>query len=90
MLKKDRYKMTSNLKNMFLTYIRNEMKKEGFGNARTVRNFVDKIKIEQASRLAENPNDDVDCIKKIDLENAIKNNQTEKTKRRIGFCEMEI
>ena len=49
MLKKDRYKMTSNLKNMFLTYIRNEMKKEGFGNARTVRNFVDKIKIEQAS-----------------------------------------
>lgn len=90
MLKKDRYKMTSNLKNMFLTYIRNEMKKESFGNARTVRNFVDKIKIEQASRLAENQNDDVDCIKKIDLENAIKNNQTEKTKRRIGFCEMEI
>lgn len=28
MLKKDRYKMTSNLKNMFLTYIRNEMKKK--------------------------------------------------------------
>lgn len=85
MLKKDRYKMTSNLKNMFLTYIRNEMKKESFGNARTVRNFVDKIKIEQASRLAENPNDDVDCIKKIDLENAIKNNQTEIIKRVIGF-----
>ena len=81
--------MTSNLKDVFLAYIKIEMKKENFANARTVRNIVDKVKLEQANRLAENSNADVDCIKKIDLENAIKNNQIEKTKRKIGFCEEE-
>ena len=86
MLKSDGYLISSNIKKAFLEYITEEKKKDNFANARTVRNIVDKIKIEQSSRVAENPNEDVNYIKKIDFKTVIKNQQVEKVKLKIGFC----
>ncbi len=90
MLKKEKYKLSSNIKDLFFKYIQAERKKKSFANARTVRNFVEKVKIEQASRIAEELTADINYIKKIDLENAMKYSETKEHQKIIGFKKEEL
>ena len=90
MLKKENYKLSTNIKDLFLKYIQAERKKKNFANARTVRNFVEKVKIEQVSRIADDLASDINCIKKIDLVNAMKYSGTKEEERIIGFKGEEL
>mgnify|MGYP003304201607 CR=1 FL=1 len=63
------------------------VKTENFSNGRFIRNIYEKVKIEQANRVLENKDDDINLIKKCDIEKVlseIKVNKKEKV--RIGFC----
>jgi len=84
--KKEGYKIASNLKMILLEYFRKEKQKENFSNARCVRNLFEKVKFEQAERVASNEDEDINLIKKCDIENVIiKIMPPEKIKRKIGF-----
>ena len=84
--KKEKYKISPNIKQTVLEYFKNEKKKENFGNAREVRNLFEKVKFEQASRICKNKEENINTIKKIDIENVVQ--KTEKPKQekiKIGF-----
>lgn len=83
---KEGYKMASNLKKTLLEYFEKEKCKENFSNARCVRNLFEKVKFEQAERVASKDGEDINLIKKSDIENVIiKISPPEKIKRKIGF-----
>lgn len=85
--KKEKYKISPNIKQILLEYFKVERKKENFGNAREVRNLFEKVKFEQASRICKNKEDKIDVIKKADIENIVLKNTEPKTEKiKIGFC----
>ena len=86
MVKEEKYKLSNNIKPFLLEFFKKEKQKENFSNARFVRNLFEKIKFEQADRVVINK-EDVNVIKKCDIENAIKK-QTKKIEKRrqIGFA----
>lgn len=87
MAKKENYNLSSNLKKILIEYFAKEKQKENFANARCVRNLFEKIKFEQADRVAKNEKDDLNLIKKCDIENVIKRiNIKENEKFKIGFA----
>lgn len=64
-----------------------ERQKENFANARCVRNLFEKIKFEQADRVAKNEKDDLNLIKKCDIENVINRIEIKETEKfKIGFA----
>ncbi len=83
--KGEKYKLSNNIKSLLLDFFKQEKQKENFSNARFVRNLFEKIKFEQADRVVNNKQN-INVIKKCDIENAIKK-QTKKTEKRrqIGF-----
>ncbi len=85
--KKEKYKLSSNIKPLLLEHFDIAKKQENFANARYVRNIFEKVKMEQANR-AINENGNKNLIKKVDIENAISDyfieEPTEKIK--IGFA----
>lgn len=84
--KSENYKLSSNLKNILIEYFSKERQKENFSNARCVRNLFEKIKFEQAERVAKNDDEDINLIKKSDIINVIaKTTPPEKKKIKIGF-----
>jgi len=86
MSKEEKYKLSNNLKPILLEYFKLEKQKENFSNARCVRNLFEKVKFEQAERVASNEDEDINLIKKCDIENVIiKIMPPEKIKRKIGF-----
>ena len=86
MVKDENYKLSNNVKDVLLEYFRIEKKKENFANARCARNLFEKVKFEQASRVAKNKKENINLIKKCDIENVIANTVVEQPeKRRIGF-----
>ena len=85
MTKKENYKISSNVKKLLIQYFEAEKKTENFSNARCVRNIFEKTKFEQASRISKNKNDDINLIKKEDVENVIKKIPRKEEKKRIGF-----
>lgn len=86
MAKDEKYKLSSNLKNTLIEYFKIEKQKENFANARCVRNLFEKIKFEQAYRVSKSKNEDINLIKKCDIENVLlKINTTETKKVKIGF-----
>ncbi len=90
MAKEEKYKIANNLKESLMEYFSKEKKKHNFSNGRCVRNLFEKIKFEQANRIAKNENENMDVIKKCDVIAAIslieQNNYNSKDyKRRIGF-----
>ena len=87
MAKDGKYKISSNLKPLLIEYFSNEKVKENFSNARCVRNLFEKIKFEQADRVARNSKEELNLIKKCDVENVLnKISKPEKKKIRIGFA----
>lgn len=87
MAKDSKYKISSNLKSLLIEYFSKEKVKDNFSNARCVRNLFEKIKFEQADRVARNSKEDIYLIKKCDIENVLNKIETipEKRKNRIGF-----
>ena len=87
MAKDEKYKLSNNIKNLLKEEFCIEKRESNFANARAVRNLFEKIKFEQADRVAENKDEDINLIKKCDVENAIsKLEKKEKVQKRIGFA----
>lgn len=86
MAREDKYKLSSNIKQTLLEYFEIEKTKENFSNGRLVRNIFEKIKFEQAERITKAQYEDIDLIKKIDVQKSInKNKDNMALKRVIGF-----
>lgn len=87
MAKKENYNLSSNLKKVLIEYFTQEKQKENFANARCVRNLFEKIKFEQADRVAQNERENPNLIKKCDIENVINRIEIKETEKfRIGFA----
>ena len=86
--KKEKYKISSNVKQVLLEHFENEKNEENFSNARHVRNIFEKIKIEQANRVIKEQADNKNLIKQIDVLNVIaKMTKVEKKKKiKLGFA----
>jgi len=87
MAKDAKYKVSTNVKSLLIEYFSKEKVKDNFSNARCVRNLFEKIKFEQADRVARTPEADMYLIKKSDIENVLSKIEPseQNTKRRIGF-----
>lgn len=88
MLKQDKYKLSNNTKDIILNYFRAEKTKEHFSNGRLVRNFVERLKFAQANRIALDDTQDINLIKKCDVENVLVSleSQSKNGKKQIGFA----
>lgn len=84
--KKENYKISSNIKKYLVEHFEQARKNKNFANARYVRSLFEKIKIEQADRVANNEQN-VDMIVREDVEKSIKVlvKKEEKSKMKIGF-----
>lgn len=86
MARQENYKLSSNLKELCMSFLKEEKQKENFANARCVRNLFEKIKFAQADRVAKNGQADMDVIKKCDVEKAIEKSRVKENIRvPIGF-----
>lgn len=87
MVKNDNYKIATNVKDILVEYFRNEKKKDNFSNGRCVRNLFEKIKFQQADRVANEKDADINLIKRCDIEKVLQQLQAQntETKRKIGF-----
>lgn len=87
MLKQEKYKLSNNTKDILIDYFKKEKAKEHFANGRCVRNLFERIKFEQADRVVTDNTQNIDLIKKCDIENTIKQLRLEQvdTKKIIGF-----
>ena len=86
--KKEKYKISSNCKEILMENFKEAKKQECFGNGRYVRNIFEKIKFEQADRIIKTSNKNINLITKKDVEETIKSvklSNFEKDKRVIGF-----
>lgn len=86
MAKKEEYKISSNIKQTLIEYFKVEKKNENFGNARTVRNLFEKVKFEQANRVSKNKEENINVIKKSDIEKVVSKIERPKIEKiKIGF-----
>lgn len=91
MANEENYKLSSNLKSVMKKYFELEKQKPNFANGRCARNLFEKVKFEQANRVASNKNEEPNTIKKCDIEKAILKYEVPKlekltsSKRKIGF-----
>ena len=88
MAKKENYRISNNIKEILLQRFEIEKKKENFANARCVRNIFEKIKFEQANRIAKSKETNINIIKKEDVLKVIENLDNDKVtdKIKIGFA----
>ena len=72
---------------ILIEYFKWEKQKENFSNGRCVRNLFEKIKFEQADRVANEKDADINLIKRCDIENVLQQVQAQNVdiKRKIGF-----
>lgn len=87
MLKQEKYKLSNNIKDILIDYFKKEKAKEHFANGRCVRNLFERIKFEQADRVVLDAKQDINLIKKCDIENTIRQLKLEQVdnKKIIGF-----
>lgn len=87
MLKQEKYKLSNNSKDILIDYFKKEKIKDHFANGRCVRNLFERIKFEQADRVVTDNTQNIDLIKKCDIENTIKQLRLEQvdTRKVIGF-----
>ncbi len=78
--KKEKYKLTSNLKGILTNIFEKYKIESNFSNARFVRNLYEKVKIEQANRVGHEDEEDFEVIKKCDVENVIEQMESKKYK----------
>lgn len=88
MCKDNNYKLENNIKPLLLKHFEQAKKQEDFGNARYVRTLLDKIKMDQAQRIVLDDSQDINLIKKCDIENVLAylDKQPKEEKRVIGFA----
>jgi SpoVK/Ycf46/Vps4 family AAA+-type ATPase len=85
--KKEGYKLSGQVKQELLEHFKENKNNETFSNGRYVRNIYEKTKIEQASRVTLNEKEDINLIKKCDIENVLEEIKPVEVKRvRIGFA----
>lgn len=87
MCKDRRYKLDTNMKPILIQHFEEAKKQDNFGNARYCRSLLDKITMQQAQRISQSTEDDINLIKKSDVEAVIKQirKQQPAPVRRIGF-----
>ena len=87
MLKQEKYKLSNNTKDILIDYFNKEKQKDHFANGRCVRNLFERIKFEQADRVALDDKQNIDLIKKCDIERTLNQLKLEQVdiKRTIGF-----
>ena len=81
------YKLASNTKQILLDHFNLAKKQKNFGNGRYCRSLLEKIEMEQASRVVEDDTADKDLIKLCDIKAVISNLEKDFKKERpvIGF-----
>lgn len=85
--KKEGYQLSSQIKDILQKEFQANNTSKNFSNGRYVRNLYEKIKIEQANRLTLTREENINLIKKCDVEKVLeKVNSSEKTKIKIGFA----
>ena len=85
--KNEEYKISSNIKDVLINDFKMKKTNDNFSNGRYVRNVYEKIKIEQANRVSSSDVEDINLIKKCDIENVLENiKPIEIQKTRIGFA----
>lgn len=84
--RKEKYKISPNVKQILLQQFDTAKKDANFSNARYVRSFFEKLKIEQANRVILE-NDDINLFKKCDILSVIDkmSHNEKKNKNIIGF-----
>ncbi len=83
---KEKYKISSNVKAFLIDHFNKAKRNKNFSNARYVRNLYEKIKIEQSYRVATNINENINLIKKCDIEKVVESLKTNCEKlKKIGF-----
>ena len=83
---KEKYKISNNVKAILIQHFNNAKNNKNFSNARYVRNLYEKVKIEQSYRVTTNMNENINLIKKCDIEKVVESFKTNIEKlTRIGF-----
>ena len=89
MLRKKKYEIDDNALSHMLDIYEYFRKQSNFANARTVRNVLDQVIMNQNLRADEEESDDrtviIGDVEEYVLENNIDLNRTERQDRRIGF-----
>ena len=84
---KEKYKLSSQVKEILLEDFRNQRTSKSFSNGRYVRNIYEMVKIEQANRVASNAKENINLIKKCDVEGVlVEQKPVEVHKIKIGFA----
>lgn len=84
---KENYKISSHVKETLLRNFKEQKTSITFSNGRYVRNIYEKVKIEQANRVANSNSEDINLIKKCDIEGVLKDEKLpENNKIKIGFA----
>lgn len=85
-IKGSKLNLEDGLEELLLNHFEEVKKSKNFGNARYVRNFIERLKIKQANRLINENSNDLYKFTKQDLENTIKSMKKIKSGRAtIGF-----
>lgn len=85
-IKGSKLNLEDNIDEILLTHFKEVRKTKNFGNARYVRNFIERLKIKQANRLINENSNDLYKFTKQDLKNTIKSMRKIKSGyRQIGF-----
>lgn len=83
---KEKYKISSNVKALLIQHFNNAKNNKNFSNARYVRNLYEKVKIEQSYRVTTNMNENINLIKKCDIEKVVESFKPNCEKlKKIGF-----
>ena len=84
---KEKYQLSSQVKEILLEDFRNQRTSKSFSNGRYVRNIYEKVKIEQANRVSSNVKENINLIKKCDVEAVlVEQKSVEVHKVKIGFA----
>lgn len=88
LIKQEGFDLDKTCKQIIMDYLQNEIKNadESFGNGRLARNLLEKIKMEQATRLVNTKSKDLDLITADDVTNVVNKIKTTATKKKIGFA----
>ena len=86
MCKKEKYKLSNSCEELLMHDFHIAKYENNFGNGRYVRNLFEKVKFEQANRIAHSNISAIDTITKSDIKNTISTIPHNENKRiRIGF-----
>lgn len=89
LLKTDNLRLTNSCKDLLLRHFEEARNIKNFGNGRYVRNFYERLKIKQASRIAKQGDNNIYIITAEDIKETI-NSMPKIERTKIGFALPEI